>query len=72
MRSSYCRHGGFYTALLAASLRQMRRGLAGAKEGTASLVCTRSIATSPRAENSESDYAAAAYDPWVAERPAAA
>lgn len=36
------------------------------------LVCTHSIATSPRAENSESDYAAAAYDPWVAERPAAA
>ena len=51
MRSSYCRHGGFYTALLAASLRQMRRGLAGAKEGTASLVCTHSIATirAPRA-----------------------
>ena len=51
MRSSCYMHGGFYTAPLAASLRQMRRGLAGAKEGTASLVCTHSIATSraPRA-----------------------
>ena len=36
------------------------------------LVCAHSIATSPRAESSESDYAAAAYDPWGAEKPAAA
>ena len=51
MRSSCYMHGGFYTALLVASLRQMRRGLAGAKEGTASssALTASPLARAPRA-----------------------
>ena len=72
MRSSCSRHGGVYTAPLTAFALPSLLSLQPAREGTACLVCTHSIATSPRAESSERGYAAAAYDPWGTGRPAAA
>ena len=67
MRSSCYMHGGFYTAPLAAFLRQRRRVSAGAKEGTAS---SSALAASPLARAPRAPSARPSGDnrPWGAER----